>query len=191
MTPTDSSAPEGRNQSPEGGAPEIDRRTLVQQWLGYVLTGLATALLAVPLLGYLLGPLFRRKPDQWIVLGPVGRFPANQTRLVKFDNPDRQPLDGETGRVAAYVRRLEGTGEGDFQVFAVNCTHLGCPVQWFPQAGLFLCPCHGGVYYQNGDRASGPPPRGLYQYDHRIVQGNLQIRAGHMPTLHNTLKQAT
>ena len=43
-----------------------------------------------------------------------------------------------------------------FQVFAVNCAHLGCPVRWFPQSSLFMCPCHGGVYYRDGSRASGP-----------------------------------
>ena len=50
-----------------------------------------------------------------------------------------------------------------FQVFAINCAHLGCPVRWFPESGLFMCPCHGGVYYDDGARASGPPPRGLYR----------------------------
>ena len=54
-------------------------------------------------------------------------------------------------------------------MLAVNCAHLGCPVSWFPQSGLFMCPCHGGVYYANGDRASGPPPRGLFRCAWRIA----------------------
>jgi len=33
-----------------------------------------------------------------------------------------------------------------FTAFAVNCTHLACPVNWQAQAQLFLCPCHGGVF---------------------------------------------
>jgi Rieske Fe-S protein len=95
-------------------------------------------------------------------------------------NPLRRPWDGDAGRLAAYVRREEGD---NITVFAVNCTHLGCPVSWFPQSGLFLCPCHGGVYYANGEHASGPPPRGLYHYESRIADGKLQIRTGHLPTL--------
>jgi Rieske Fe-S protein len=87
--------------------------------------------------------------------------------------------------------RLRVKLDNRFLVLAVNCTHLGCPVSWFASAGLFLCPCHGGVYYENGDRASGPPPRGLYHYLYRIVDGQLHIRAGHMPTLHNTMKEIT
>jgi len=78
------------------------------------------------------------------------------------------------------VRRVPG---GDFQVFAVNCAHLGCPVRWFAPSGLFLCPCHGGAYYADGSRASGPPPRGLFRYEHKVENGRLWIRAGMMPTL--------
>ena len=69
-----------------------------------------------------------------------------------------------TAHTGVYVR-YEGKDEqqtDQFLVLAVNCAHLGCPVSWFPQSGLFMCPCHGGVYYATGERASGPPPRGLF-----------------------------
>jgi len=35
------------------------------------------------------------------------------------------PWDGPTAKIACWVRRLEGE---QFQVLAINCTHLGCPV---------------------------------------------------------------
>jgi menaquinol-cytochrome c reductase iron-sulfur subunit len=88
--------------------------------------------------------------------------------------------DGYTANIACYVRRLGGE---QFKVFAVNCTHLGCPVRWFPQSQLFMCPCHGGVYYADGSRASGPPPRGLFEHEYRVRDGQLWIRTGHLPTL--------
>jgi menaquinol-cytochrome c reductase iron-sulfur subunit len=78
------------------------------------------------------------------------------------------------------VRRIEGER---FQVFAVNCAHLGCPVRWFPQSRLFMCPCHGGAYYEDGSRASGPPPRGLFEYEYRVTNGALWVRGGQLPTL--------
>ena len=78
-----------------------------------------------------------------------------------------------------------------FKVFAINCAHLGCPVRWFPQSQLFMCPCHGGVYYADGSRASGPPERGLFTYNWQIVSGELQIDAGQMPTLSNSAKLVT
>jgi hypothetical protein len=68
-------------------------------------------------------------------------------------------------------------------VFAINCAHLNCPVRWFAQSKLFMCPCHGGAYYEDGSRASGPPERGLFEYENKIESGNLMIYAGKMPTL--------
>ena len=81
-----------------------------------------------------------------------------------------------------------------FLVLAVNCAHLGCPVEWFQESGLFMCPCHGGVYYANGERASGPPPRGLYPFVYRVQSDKrgalvLEVQAPHFPTLQDTLQQ--
>jgi len=89
------------------------------------------------------------------------------------------PTDGKTANIACWVRRVD---TDRFQVFAINCAHLGCPVRWFSQSGLFMCPCHGGAYYADGARASGPPERGLFEYPYKVDDGELQIRAGGMPT---------
>jgi Rieske Fe-S protein len=158
------------------------------RWLVAAAGAAAGVVLAVPLVRYLLGPL-RRPPVEWQPLGPVGKFPVNETRLATFDNPIRQPWDGVTARTGVYVRNL---GKGDdgqerFLVFAVNCAHLGCPVEWFPQSGLFLCPCHGGVYYEDGEHASGPPPRGLFRCAWQVNDGQLEVQAPHLPTLQDTL----
>lgn len=159
------------------------RRTL--QTLAVVLNALAAALVAIPVLGYLLAPLVRRRRDAWIDLGGVEVFPMNQTRLTTYRNPHTIPWDGQSENVACYVHRSSAE---KFSIFAVNCTHLGCPVDWFPESGLFLCPCHGGAYYSDGQRASGPPPRGLYEYDYRVEKGRLLVLGGHLPTLQNTMK---
>ena len=123
----------------------------------------------------------------WIPLGDVDQFPEGQTRLATFRNPLTRPWDGATGDVTCWVRRLEGE---EFQVFAINCTHLGCPVRWFPQSELFMCPCHGGAYYADGAKASGPPPRGLFRYQTQIEDGKLVILGGMMPTLGHQRVQA-
>jgi menaquinol-cytochrome c reductase iron-sulfur subunit len=60
-------------------------------------------------------------------------------------------------------------------------------VSWFPQSGLFMCPCHGGVYYENGEHASGPPPRGLFHCVWKVEGGELKVQAPHLPTLQDTL----
>jgi menaquinol-cytochrome c reductase iron-sulfur subunit len=62
-----------------------------------------------------------------------------------------------------------------FTAYAVNCTHLGCPVSWLTGASLFMCPCHGGVYYGDGSVAAGPPPRPLFQYQVRVQGQDVQL----------------
>ena len=161
---------------------KVSRRQMLTV-LGIGLNAIAGALFAVPILGYLLAPASRRqmrKDLEWVTLGPLEQFPVGQTRLATYRNPTSVTWDGDTANVACYVRRISSD---QVQVFAVNCAHLGCPVRWFPQAGLFMCPCHGGAYYADGSRASGPPPRGLFQYDYKIENGQLWIKAGQMPTL--------
>ena len=150
--------------------------------LSLFLNGAVGAILAVPIVGYLLGPALKKSSseDSWIKLGSLGDFPEGETRLVNFRNAVTTPWDGQTGDIPCWVRHISGN---KFQVFAINCAHLGCPVRWFAQSRLYLCPCHGGAYYEDGSRASGPPERGLFEYDHKIVAGNLMISAGKMPTL--------
>jgi len=159
----------------------ISRRAMLVK-LGLLLNGIVATILAVPIVRYLLSPATReRKPgyESWLSLGGLEQFPAGQTRLATYKNPMVNPWDGATAEIACWVRNLDGQA---FQVFAVNCAHLGCPVRWFPQSNLFMCPCHGGAYYQDGSRASGPPPRGLFQYPYKIEDGRLLIKAGEMPT---------
>lgn len=170
---------------PQSAAGEERRGVLM--WMTILLGGLATAAAGVPFVGFLLGPLKPRE-DQWVEAGPVEEFPIGQTRLVDLVNPLSTASDGRTGHIAVYVRR---TGEQQFRIFAINCTHLGCPVNWFADAGLFLCPCHGGAFYDDGSHASGPPPRGLYQYEHRLTAGKLLVKLGHLPTLQQPGEPAT
>ncbi len=163
------------------------RRTFFQ-WLVYGLGAVAAALVGVPFVGYVFGT--QKRAVQWVDLGPIGKYPLGETRIATFDNPIQTPWDGVTAHTDVFVRH-EGKDEKQadkFLVLAVNCAHLGCPVSWFPQSGLFMCPCHGGVYYGNGERASGPPPRGLYHCVWRVRDGKLEIQAPHYPTLQDTLK---
>ncbi len=159
----------------------VSRRAMMVK-LGLLFNGIVGTFLAVPIVRYLLSPVTREKKsayESWLSLGALEKFPAGQTRLATYRNPVVNSWDGETGDIACWVRNI---GDQDFQIFAINCAHLGCPVRWFPQSNLFMCPCHGGAYYQDGSRASGPPERGLFQYPYKIEQGRLLIKAGEMPT---------
>jgi Rieske Fe-S protein len=162
-------------------ASELSRRGMLAA-LGALFTGAVGLILAVPIVSYLLSPVIRGRRagyESWLSLGPLSHFPAGQTRLASYRNPVASPTDGETANIPCWVRNVDGE---KFQVFAINCAHLGCPVRWFPQSSLFMCPCHGGAYYADGSYAAGPPPRGLFTYSYKLQQGNLFINAGEMPT---------
>ncbi len=165
-----------------------DQLSISRRWLllkiGVAFNAVVGLVLATPVIGYLLAPIKRdRAYKSWVSLGGIEKYPIGQTRLATYINPYRGPSDGQTDDIPCYVQRRTQT---DFTVFAINCAHLGCPVRWFPQSQLFMCPCHGGVYYADGSVAAGPPPRGLFTYQHKIVGGELQIFAGQIPTLSNT-----
>lgn len=160
----------------------VSRRSFLMN-VGIALNAIVAAAIATPVVAYVLGPVIRRRNYlQWVSLGKISDFNPGETRLVTFRNPFTDSWDGATANVPAYVRC---TAPGDFTVFAINCAHLGCPVRWFSESQLFMCPCHGGVYYADGSRASGPPERGLFTYDVKISGGKLFINAGQMPTLQN------
>jgi menaquinol-cytochrome c reductase iron-sulfur subunit len=160
---------------------DLGRRDLFMK-IGIFLNSIVGVILAVPVVRYLLSPVAHERKgsyDSWVSLGNLGQFPSGQTRLATYRNPTVSPTDGDTADIACWVRNVDGQ---NFQVFAINCAHLGCPVRWFPQSSLFMCPCHGGVYYQDGARASGPPERGLFEYHYKVENGNLLIQSGEMPT---------
>lgn len=134
--------------------------------------GAAAAVISVPIVAYLLSPLINPAKNVWRDLGPVESFKVGETIAVAFEDPSPLPWAGETAETAAWLRRVDQT---TFTAFAVNCTHLGCPVNWMPGAELFLCPCHGGVYYKDGTVAGGPPPRPLFEHEVRIQDDHVQI----------------
>jgi quinol---cytochrome c reductase iron-sulfur subunit, bacillus type len=173
--------PHSSSDSPD--FPKFDYRSSRRDFLlklGIGLDVIAGALISIPIIGFVISAIIKRADPTWISLGSVDQFKVGTTRLVAYDNPYRIPADGQTAHMSCWVKR---TSEQEFNVFAVNCTHLGCPVRWFEQSRLFLCPCHGGAYYEDGSRAAGPPPRGLYQYEYKIEKGDLAIKAGVLPTL--------
>jgi Rieske Fe-S protein len=150
--------------------------------VGIFFNGIAAAILAMPVIRYILSPVAHERKfgyESWLSLGGLEQFPEGQTRFATYRNPVVNPWDGQTADIPCWVRHIE---KNNFQVFAINCAHLNCPVRWFPQSGLFMCPCHGGAYYEDGSRASGPPERGLFEYHYKVEDGKLFIKAGEMPT---------
>lgn len=167
----------------EGAANGSSRRDFLFK-LGISLNVVAGAMVSLPIIGYVMSSFVKIPKLKGISLGPIDKFPEGTTRLATYENPYQRPWDGETALIPCWVRRIQGE---QFQVFAINCTHLGCPVRWFDESKLFMCPCHGGAFYQDGSHASGPPPRGLYEYTVTVKNNELFIDAGLLPNLSDPL----
>jgi menaquinol-cytochrome c reductase iron-sulfur subunit len=158
--------------------PEVLSRRRFFEKLSIALSGLCAAIVGVPIIGFVIAPLFRKPPQQWTSLGNADNYEIGKTVSVTVLDTSPLPWAGITARNAVWLRRVDAT---TFIAFSANCTHLGCPVRWMESAQLFLCPCHGGVYYQDGNVAAGPPPRPLYRYDVRLENGEVKINSVIVP----------
>ena len=103
-------------------------------------------------------------------------FHPGETTLVTFRNPFSNPWDGETAKVPAYVRLFGIRTSTPYSRSTARISGARCG--GFRSRSLFMCPCHGGVYYADGSRASGPPERGLFTYEMKVENGKLMINAG-------------
>ncbi len=156
---------------------ELTRRRFFAR-LSISLGGVCAAILGVPLVGFVIAPLFGKAKESWVPIGKIDDFKIGQTVNVPLPDPSPLPWAGITARGAAWLRR---ESEDRFIAFAVNCTHMGCPVRWLQDAELFMCPCHGGVYYKDGTVAAGPPPKPLVRFDVRVANGQLEIKSAPIP----------
>ena len=126
---------------------ELTRRALLTKisLLGSAAIG---AVVGIPIIGDLLGPLLKPTPSDWRNVGKVDDFSPGETKGGWRLMTPRRCRGRADGAAGGYIRR-EGQND-QFIAFAVNCTHLGCPVNWQPSSAIFICPCHGGVYYADG-----------------------------------------
>ncbi len=158
-------------------AEELNRREFFT-FVSLILGSIAALIVAIPVIGSIFAPVVERKPRVWRPVGSLNNFKIGETVKVTFRNADPLPWAGVTDEAAAWLRR---DSEDKFIAFSVHCAHLGCPVRWVAGAKLFMCPCHGGVYYEDGSWAAGPPPRGLYQLNVRVQNGQVEILTSEIP----------
>ena len=165
-----------RNElKPCADCPNAERRRFLTK-LSLVLGGIGAALASIPSIAFLLG--LRKPPQVWRTVGKVDDFKVGTTVNVAFQDSSPLSWSGVTAQTAAWLRR---NAEQEFIAFSMNCTHLGCPIRWLSDANLFMCPCHGGVFYSDGRVASGPPPKPLNQYPVRVENGEVQILTSPVP----------
>jgi menaquinol-cytochrome c reductase iron-sulfur subunit len=155
----------------------IDRRKFLIK-LSLLAGAVPIALVSVPFLSALFGPLLQKQKQVWRKVANLSEINVGETKLITYVNADPLPWAGVTAKAAAWLRR---ESENKFIAFSAHCTHLGCPVRWEDKAQLFMCPCHGGVYYKDGTVASGPPPKPLTRIEIRINKSDIEIKTAPVP----------
>ena len=143
--------------------------------------GVAVAMIALPGLGFALGPLFEdTTPTRWQDVGPEDDF-NDQTYVPKVINI--VPQVGDAGKTTIYVRTfnperdkvVEGEDSQPYVAISTRCAHLGCPVRYIQASKKFVCPCHGGVYDFEGRVVGGPPVRPLDRFYTRVREGRVEL----------------
>jgi quinol---cytochrome c reductase iron-sulfur subunit, bacillus type len=138
--------------------------------------GIATAAIALPAIGFALGPVFDEEDVSYQNVGPPSDFVDDNYTPVTITIASGV---GEAGKTTAYIRKtnpeLPSEKAGGFVAISTRCAHLGCPVRWVVAADRFVCPCHGGVYDFQGLVVGGPPVRPLDRFVTRVQDGQVQL----------------
>ena len=132
------------------------------------LAGLAyTAALAYPIYRYLASPAemaMEATAVSEVTLKDAQKLPAGSVLMFKFGSSP-----------AMLIHHLDNT----WVAMTAVCTHLGCTVQYEPQADRIHCACHGGVYNAyTGANVSGPPPKPLKLFKAAVNEAGVEVSRG-------------
>ncbi len=150
----------------------IDRRSFVTGVLG-ILSGIMAAIVGLPAIGFLISPALKKeKIEDWVPLGPVQDLIEGEPTLFAFTRTKQVGWERTGFSYGVYVIKKP---DGELDVFSNICTHLSCRYSWREELDHFVCPCHDGHYAKDGTVISGPPPRPLDRFEHKIDDGMLMI----------------
>jgi menaquinol-cytochrome c reductase iron-sulfur subunit len=145
----------------------------------HVAGAVAVSAIALPSLGFALGPIFEKKEERWQPIGAAADFAADQ--YVPKVIVETEGI-GVVGQTTLYVRArnpdIDTEPEDEYNQFIAisnRCMHLGCPVRYVPASERFICPCHGGVYDFRGGVSGGPPVRPLDRFYTRVRNDQVEI----------------
>lgn len=149
---------------------QISRRKMMGVVVGVINLGLI-AVVGLPVAEFVTSPLQTKRKKVWVELMPDDQIAPGEVKEVNFS---MKIVDGyhETERkYTVYVRRDEAG------VMAIDpaCTHLGCRVRYQTDKHRFVCPCHGGVFNDDGTNKSGPPPKPLERHPVKVENGKIWV----------------
>src|SRR5882672_2622628 len=151
--------------------PSTGRRDFIKKFLAVLIGAIAGLVPAAAGLAVFLDPLRRKSSASGAVRvtslealpndGQPRKFPVVATRIDAWNKFSQVPIG------AVYLRL---TNDGQVQAFDVVCPHAGCFVDFLPERGKYLCPCHNSTFTVAGkiDDPASPAARGLDSLDVEI-----------------------
>ena len=121
----------------------------------------------------------------YLALGVRYLFPNLSSRQGKFQDIGAAsdfPIQSPTLKVVQDDGQVDGVYivnmGSHFLALDFHCTHLNCPVTWYPGvggAGRYICPCHGSEFTMTGNHVAGPAPGPLYRHQLLIQKGRVLV----------------
>ena len=141
----------------------MTRRNFIVWYLAGLLTATVVAAIA-PLLVYIYPPAGSSKKLQLKVTLKTSLADLGSANATQFDAPAGSAFIMTTGGDGsdntpgdpAFSGFAVKDQAGNLNVFAVNCSHLGCSVAFNTSAKRFDCPCHGSQFSLDGNVLHGP-----------------------------------
>lgn len=142
--------------------------------------GAMGAVMAVPLVRYLLHPVGRK-----IVSTPTAPIDiAAEVDIIAGAAPVRLPVIASGVRDAWNTMQDVAVGScwvskdetGTITAFSSVCPHLGCSVSFVDKSDDFRCPCHNSAFSKAGKKKDdGPAKRGLDPLDVTVEEGRVKV----------------
>ena len=139
----------------------MTRRNFIVWYLGGLMGAVAVAII-LPIVVYIYPPAGTSKKEDLKVGLDKPLNDLQNGEAVKFEAPKATGFimkdgggDNAPGKIAFAAYAVKDQA-GQLNVFAVNCSHLGCSVQVNTDAKRFDCPCHGSQFNLAGGVVHGP-----------------------------------
>ena len=132
-----------------------------------------SAAVAVPLAGFGILPVLRKKDPGWSDAGSVKELAVDAPQERRFEQMVKTGWqEDKVERTVWLVRK----GDGSVTAFAPACPHLGCGYRWFAGEQRFKCPCHISIFDIDGKVLAGPAPRPLDSLETKIEDGRVLVK---------------
>ena len=130
--------------------------------------------MGIPLLRFALYPVRHGGGTaDWFALGNAADFKGTEPTRAEVEVRKRDGWRVSRAKQTVWVTRSPA---GELVVLSAICTHLGCVVPWDAEKKQFACPCHRAFYAKDGERISGPQPRGLDPLPTKTENGLLYVK---------------